>query len=50
MPYAAKEHIIVGEGSHTTETLRTEMHRQFPEITTAGLPEAQVFAAYLKYR
>ena len=46
----AKKYVIVGGAGHTTETLRFKMHRAFPEITTAGLPEAEIFAAYLKRR
>lgn len=46
----AKKYIIVGGAGHTTETLRIKMHQQFPEVTTAGLPEAKVFANYLKYK
>lgn len=44
----AKKYIIVGGEGHTTETLRVKMHNVFPDIETAGLPEAQVFARYLK--
>lgn len=44
----AKKYMIVGGEGHTTETLRIKMHRQFPEIATAGLPEAKIFAGYLK--
>lgn len=44
----AKKYIIVGGEGHTTETLRIKMHNAFPDIETAGLPEAQVFAKYLK--
>lgn len=46
----AKRYGIVGGAGHTTETLRANMHRAFPELETAGLPEAQIFAAYLKRR
>ncbi|MFA9464149.1 MAG: YdcF family protein [Velocimicrobium sp.] len=46
----AKKYIIVGGVGHTTETLRIKMHQQFPEVTTAGLPEAKVFANYLKFK
>lgn len=46
----AKKYIIVGGAGHTTETLRIKMHQQFPEVTTAGLPEAKVFANYLKFK
>lgn len=45
----AKKYIIVGGAGHTTETLRIKMHQQFPAIVTADLPEAKVFAGYLKY-
>ena len=46
----AKKYVIVGGAGHTTETLRIKMRAVFPEIETADLPEAQVFAAYIKYR
>jgi len=46
----AKIYVIVGGEGHTTQTLRDKMHVQFPEIQTDGLPEAQVFARYLKHR
>ncbi len=46
----AKKYIIVGGVGHTTETLRVKMHAEFPNIDTTDLPEAQVFAKYLKYR
>lgn len=44
----AKKYVIVGGAGHTTETLRVNMHREFPDLETAGLPEAEVFAKYLK--
>lgn len=46
----AKNYVIVGGSGHTTETLREKMHNEFPEIKTDGLPEANVFASYLKYK
>ena len=46
----AKKYVIVGGEGHTTETLRVKMHSAFPDIETSGLPEARVFAGYLKYR
>lgn len=46
----AKKTVIVGGAGHTTETLRAETHRIFPEIRTEGLPEADIFSAYLKRR
>ena len=46
----AKTYVIVGGAGHTTETLRQKMHAEFPQIMTAGLPEAEVFAAYLKHQ
>jgi uncharacterized SAM-binding protein YcdF (DUF218 family) len=47
---AAKKYIIVGGAGHTTETLRLKMQSYFPEIETAGLPEAEVFSNYLKFK
>ena len=46
----AKTYVIVGGAGHTTETLRKKMHKEFPEIETDELPEAQVFAGYLKHQ
>lgn len=46
----AKRFLIVGGEGHTTQTLRDTVHREFPQIHTQGLPEALVFAAYLKHR
>lgn len=48
--HIAKKYVIVGGAGHTTETLRVKIHQEFPQIETAGLPEAQVFAGYLKHR
>ena len=47
---AAKHYVIAGGAGHTTETLRAKVHQVCPEIETEGLPEAMVFAAYLKAR
>ena len=44
----AKTYIIVGGAGHTTENLRQRVHREYPDIETAGLPEAEVFNRYLK--
>lgn len=46
----AKTYVIVGGAGHTTQTLRDKMHLEFPQIETEGLPEARVFARYLKER
>lgn len=46
----AKKYVIVGGAGHTTETLRQKMRREFPHMETANLPEAEVFANYLKYK
>ncbi len=46
----AKRYIIVGGAGHTTETLRLRMHGEFPDIETAGLPEAKIFEAYIEHR
>lgn len=45
----AKKYVIVGGAGHTTETLRSRMHEEFPVIETSGKPEAEVFAEYLKH-
>ena len=44
----AKHYIIVGGEGHTTQALRDKMHAAYPDVETAGLPEAQVFAQYLE--
>lgn len=44
----ARKYIIVGGAGHTTETLRQLVHREYPQIVTENLPEAEVFARYLK--
>ena len=44
----ARKYVIVGGAGHTTEALRSRVRALFPEIETAGEPEARVFAAYLK--
>lgn len=44
----ARHYILVGGEGHTTETMRRKMHEAYPDIVTAGMPEAQVFAAYLE--
>ena len=46
----ARKYVIVGGEGHTTQALRDRVHAEFPSIETAGLPEAQVFARYLKHR
>ena len=46
----AKKYVIVGGAGHTTETLREKMHKEFPDMETSGLSEAEIFAMYLKYR
>ena len=38
----AKRYVIVGGAGHTTETLRQKVHSEYPDIETAGLPEAKV--------
>lgn len=46
----AKKYIIVGGVGHTTEALREKVHMQFPMIETANLPEAKIFAAYIRHK
>ncbi len=46
----AKKYVIVGGAGHTTQTLREQVHKEIPEIVTEGLPEAEVFAQYIKYK
>lgn len=44
----AEKYVIVGGAGHTTESLRVKMHEIYSDIETTDLPEAQVFAKYLK--
>ncbi|MBR3643174.1 MAG: YdcF family protein, partial [Parasporobacterium sp.] len=44
----ARKYIIVGGNGHTTETLRSTVRREYPQIRTAGLPEAMIFQNYLR--
>ncbi|MBE5804714.1 MAG: NUDIX domain-containing protein [Clostridiales bacterium] len=44
----AKKYVIVGGEGHTTQSLRDRMHQAFPDIHTNGLPEAEVFATWLR--
>lgn len=48
--HVARKYIIVGGAGHTTETLRMKMKEEFPDMKTAELSEAEIFAAYLKRR
>lgn len=45
---AAERYMIVGGEGHTTQALRDRVHAEFPDIETAGLPEADVLSAYLR--
>lgn len=44
----AKKYIIVGGAGHTTETLRQRVHKEYPDIYTDGLPEAEIFQKYIQ--
>ena len=44
----AEKYIIVGGAGHTTETLRQRVHKEYPEMETKGLPEAEIFQNYLR--
>lgn len=46
----AKHYIIVGGAGHTTETLRLNVHKEFPMIKTDGRTEAEIFDEYIKYK
>lgn len=46
--HIAKKFLIVGGEGHTTETLRTIVHNEYPQIKTDGFSEAEVFQSYLK--
>ena len=43
----AKRTVIVGGAGHTTDTLRQRVHKDYPNIETDGLSEAEVFSRYL---
>lgn len=46
--HIAKKYIIVGGEGHTTETLRQQVHKEYPFIITEGLSEAEIFNGYLR--
>ncbi len=46
----AKKYIIVGGAGHTTDTLRSKVNEEFPQINTKGLSEAEIFSIYLKLK
>lgn len=45
----AKKYIIVGGAEHTTETLRQQIHSEYPKIETKDLTEAEIFQKYLRH-
>ncbi len=47
---AARKYVIVGGEGHTTESLRRRIHEEYPDVETAGQPEAVVFDRYLRQR
>lgn len=46
----AHRYVIVGGEGHTTQRLRDIMARELPGFETDGMPEARLFAQYLKLR
>lgn len=46
----ARRYAIVGGEGHTTLELRRRVADMFGDVDTRGMPEAQVFAAYMKRR
>lgn len=44
---AARKYIIVGGAGHTTETLRSRVRQEYPDIRTEDRPEAVIFDRYL---
>lgn len=46
----ARRYAIVGGEGHTTPALRERVHALYPDFDTRDLPEARVFAGYLKRR
>lgn len=46
----ARRYVIVGGEGHTTQRLRDIMARELPGFETDGMPEARLFAQYLKLR
>ena len=47
---AARRCALVGGAGHTTQCLRDVMAQELPGFQTEGLPEARLFAQYLKIR
>ena len=47
---AARRYAIVGGEGHTTQRLREIMAQELPGFQTDGLPEARLFAQYLRIR
>lgn len=43
----AKTYVIVGGAGHTTGALREKVHKEYPDIVTDSLPEAEVLNRYL---
>lgn len=43
----AKHYIISGGAGHTTDALRDQIHRLFPDIETKRMTEAELFSLYL---
>ncbi|MGJ7909979.1 ElyC/SanA/YdcF family protein [Neobacillus sp. LXY-1] len=48
--HIAKNFMIVGGEGHTTESLRQEMHKAYPEIVTVGKTEADLMSDYIKWK
>ena len=46
----ARRYVIVGGAEHTTQRLRDRMAQELPGLETDGMPEARLFARYLKLR
>ncbi len=46
--HAAGKYIIAGGAGHTTETLRQQVNKRYPDLETEGLSEAEIFNGYLK--
>ena len=44
----AEKTVIVGGAGHTTAALQNLVHREYPSIETAGLPEAEIFQKYIQ--
>lgn len=46
----AKQYVIVGGAGHTTQTLRDQIHRRYPNIITKEKTEAEILNEYIRLK